>query len=602
MSRGMRTGILTGIRPLIRQLQMAAVFAGAMSIAGCATLGFEAPKSETAGPRELGVEVRPDAPPEYDVLVGLQHESHGELEQATVAFRRALAKDPDSAFIHRRLANSLIRQGNPAEALVHAKHAFELEPDDDLTRVFLGQLYRLARQFAEAEAVLLDDDGKPRSEQAAMLLYQIHLEHDSSKAIEIAQWLIELDEDSTAAYGMLANAHERMGNTEEAEKALRTALAIEPTNVRIFSQLARLAREQGDVEGQQAIFREVLANHPHHQATLMALADVQIGENDMEGAIDTLKEIQQHYPDAWRAIERLGFVYYEAERFEEAAEQFERFLASRPGNGEVTFFLGIVRRRLGDDEAAVDAFSMVPADSDHYAEARTQLAVLYERAREFDRALEELQTALAVNPTRPRELYSATLRAKAGDFDGAVAYLEGLLLKSPDDDELLYNLGVVYGEAKRTKEALVYMQRAIERNPKNASALNYVGYTWAEGGQELDRAEDYITQALGLRPDDGFITDSLGWVYYMRALPLIETGREEEAKQYIERSLKTLHRAEELTGGDPVVSEHLGDAYLLLDEKEQALENYEQAVELVPREGEQPDLMKKLEGLRRELE
>ena len=43
-------------------------------------------------------------------------------------------------------------------------------------------------------------------------------------------------------------------------------------------------------------------------------------------------------------------------------------------------------------------------------------------------------------------------------------------------------------------------------------------------------------------------------------------------------------------------------AQAALDEKEQALENYEQAVELVPREGEQPNLMKKLEGLRRELE
>lgn len=593
-----------GIRTLMRTLQMTAAIAGAMSIAGCVTVGVgnEAPKRDSAESRDLGVEVRPDAPPEYDLLVGMQQEAHGELGSATAAYQRALAKDPDSSFIHRRLANSLIRRGNPGQALVHAERAFELEPDDDRTRLFLGQLYRLARQFAEAEAVLLDVDGKPRNEQSALLLYQVYLERDASRAVEIAQWLIDRDEDSMNAYAMLAKAHERLGNPQEAEKALRTALALDPTNLRIFSQLARLAREHGDMKAQQGIFREVLANHPHHHATLMALADVQIGDNDTEGAIETLKEIQQHYPDASRAIERLGFVYYEAERFEEAAAQFERYLSSRPGDGEVTFFLGIVRRRLGDDDAAVDAFSMVSAADDHYAEARTQLAVLYERAGEFDRALEELQGALAVNPTRPRELYSATLRAKAGDFDGAVAYLEGLLLKNPDDDELLYNLGVVYGEAKRTKEALIYMQRAIDRNPKNASALNYVGYTWAEGGRELDRAEDYINRALGLRPNDGFITDSLGWVYYMRALPLIETGRKREAKEYIERALKALHRAEELTGGDPVVSEHLGDAYLLLDEKEQALENYEQAVELDPREGEQPDLMKKLEGLRREFE
>ncbi len=586
----------------MRTIQMAALIAGAVSFTSCATLDFEASDSDAVEPRDMGVEVRPDAPPEYDLLVGMQHEAHGALGKATAAYQRALEKDPDSAFIHRRLANSMIRGRDPAQALVHAERAFELEPDDDQTRLFLSQLYRLSRQFDKAEAQLLDAEGNPRGEQAAMLLYQMYLETDKPKAVVTAQWLIDRGQDSTAAYAMLAKAYEGVEQPKEAEKALRAALELDPNNVRIFSQLARLARGQGDTAAQQAIFREVLDSHPHHQATLMALADVQIGENDIEGAIETLKEIQQHYPEALRAIERLGFVYYEAERFEEAAAQFEQYLSAQPGDGEVTFFLGIVRRRLGDDTAAIDAFTMVSPDDDHYAEARTQLAVLHERAGDFSRALEELQSAIAANPTRPRELYSATLRAKSGDFDGAVAYLEGLLLKSPDDDELLYNLGVVYGEAKRTKEALVYMERAIDQNPKNASALNYVGYTWAEGGEKLDMAEDYINRALGLRPDDGFITDSLGWVYYMRALPLVETGRDTEAKEYIERSLKALHRAEELTGGDPVVSEHLGDAYLLLNEKEQALQNYEQAVELVPREGEQPNLMKKLEGLRREFE
>jgi len=146
------------------------------------------------------------------------------------------------------------------------------------------------------------------------------------------------------------------------------------------------------------------------------------------------------------------------------------------------------------------------------------------------------------------------------------------------------------------------MERAIEQNPNNANALNYVGYTWAERGDNLDQAEDYIVRALDLRPNDGFIIDSLGWVYYMRARPLFDTGRKEEAKKYLDRALKELLRAQELTGGDPVVSEHLGDAYILLDQKHQALQKYQEAVDLTPREGEQPDLLEKLEALRREIE
>ncbi len=83
---------------------------------------------------------------------------------------------------------------------------------------------------------------------------------------------------------------------------------------------------------------------------------------------------------------------------------------------------------------------------------------------------------------------------------------------------------------------------------------------------------------------------------------MFDTGRKEEAKKYIDRALEELLRAQKLTGGDPVVSEHLGDIYILLNQKRRALENYREAVELEPREGEQPDLLDKLEALQREFE
>jgi tetratricopeptide (TPR) repeat protein len=145
------------------------------------------------------------------------------------------------------------------------------------------------------------------------------------------------------------------------------------------------------------------------------------------------------------------------------------------------------------------------------------------------------------------------------------------------------------------------MQRALDENPDNASALNYVGYTWAEKGVNLDEAEAMILRAIELRPDDGYIADRLGWVYYMRARPLVASGRDREAQADIERALEELKRAEQLTGGDPVVSEHLGDTYLLLNQKELALERFEEALQMDPREGEQPHLLEKLESLQREL-
>ena len=332
------------------------------------------------------------------------------------------------------------------------------------------------------------------------------------------------------------------------------------------------------------------------------MADAQMNVDDLEGAIVTLEEVEKYHPEDVDSVVRLGFLKYEAREFSEAADRFERVLAEHPERYEVAFFLGVARRRLGEIDAAIADFERIPPEHRHYPEARTQIAALFERRGNYEKALREVEKAVAVQSTRSVQLYLATLRSKTGDFDGAVEYLENLIAEEPADDELLYNLGVVYGEADRKDEALEYMRRALELSPDNASALNYVGYTWAEQGIRLDEAEEMILRAIELRPDDGYVADSLGWVYYMRARALIDSGRASEARPLLERALAELERADELTGGDPVVSEHLGDIYLLLDQKQLALDRFEEAVRQEPREGEQPNLRDKLETLQRELQ
>jgi tetratricopeptide (TPR) repeat protein len=109
------------------------------------------------------------------------------------------------------------------------------------------------------------------------------------------------------------------------------------------------------------------------------------------------------------------------------------------------------------------------------------------------------------------------------------------------------------------------MKTVIDLDPKNANALNYLGYTYADLGIRLDEAEELVREALKYKPDDGYITDSLGWVYYQRG-------------DY-ETALVHLLRAAELAPDDPVILEHVGDAYRKLDEPEKALEYYRRSLE-----------------------
>ena len=565
---------------------------------GCAGLGVGEDRAESPG-----IEVRPDAPPEYDVLVAQQHISEGRVDAAIEAYRRAADKDPDSPYLQRVLAEALARSGNLDESVGYAKRAYALEPGNPDVRNLLAQLYRVNREPDQAMAVLRDDAGDPLDSDAAAMLYQIQIDSGATEdALATAEWMLENGSEPLQAHLALANVYDTLGRHEEQEAEVRKALALDPNNPRLYSILGRTLRKRGDREGEIALYRDVLERHPNDRSLLVELADAQMDENDLEGAIVTLEEVRSRFPDDLRSRMRLAFLYYEARRFDEAVPHFEEVLLELPEEHELSFFLGVSLRRAGREDDALEVFGGVPPDHKHYAESRTQMASIHERRNEFDAAREVVRDALRVEPSRSLELYSATLQAKSGDLEGAVVYLEGLIVQEPDNDELLYNLGVVYGEGKYREEAISTMQRALALNPDNASALNYIGYTWAEKGENLDEAEEMIQRAIALRPEDGYIVDSLGWVYYMRALPLVEAGRRDEADGYIQRALEELKRADDLTGGDPVISEHLGDTYLLLDERRLAFEKFREAVELGPRDGEQPDLAEKFEALRREFE
>jgi len=73
-----------------------------------------------------------------------------------------------------------------------------------------------------------------------------------------------------------------------------------------------------------------------------------------------------------------------------------------------------------------------------------------------------------------------------------------------------------------------------------------------------------IEKANKIKPDDGYITDSLGWVHY-------KMGNYEKA-------VKILEKAAELTSFETIISDHLGDAYLKADQLNNALNTYQKAL------------------------
>ena len=98
-----------------------------------------------------------------------------------------------------------------------------------------------------------------------------------------------------------------------------------------------------------------------------------------------------------------------------------------------------------------------------------------------------------------------------------------------------------------------------------------------------------IERAVAARPDSGFITDSLGWVFY-------RLGRYEEA-------VAPMERAVELEPNDPIINDHLGDVYWMVGRYREAEFQWHRALSFDPEPEDAARIRRKLDvGLGQVLE
>ena len=147
---------------------------------------------------------------------------------------------------------------------------------------------------------------------------------------------------------------------------------------------------------------------------------------------------------------------------------------------------------------------------------------------------------------------------------------------------LLYSRGIVLERAKRWPEAEKDFLRALEFEPDQPYVLNYLGYSWVDQGVNLKRALDMIHTAVRRRPNDGYIIDSLGWVYY-------RLGNYKKA-------VLELERAVQIRPEDPIINDHLGDAYWRVDRELEARFQWQRSLSLEPDAKVEADVRKKLKG------
>ena len=226
----------------------------------------------------------------------------------------------------------------------------------------------------------------------------------------------------------------------------------------------------------------------------------------------------------------LGLIYLRQGKLDESIAELEMIVTAWPEDDKSRYYLATAYEEKGDRKKAFEHFDAIQAGTEYYSNARIHIAYILEEEEKHDQAIEVLEKAIELEQNKV-DLYLmlASVFENKKAYEKALAVLDQGLKKDQKNVELIFRQGVVLDKMGEKTRSLDRMSTIIEINPNHADALNYIGYTYAEQGIRLDEAMSLIEKALKIKPDSGYIIDSLGWVYFQK-------GMYDEALKYLEQA------------------------------------------------------------------
>jgi len=547
----------------------------ALLLAGCQA---KVQQSQFQPPQSQPVEETAEEP-DYSCayfyfLWGRQAELAMQFSEALDAYEKALICDPDADYIIRKIPVLLLRLERGDEAVSLLKSYLKKKPADAgirmlLARVFIG----LARYDEAAEQYRAIHRQEPEEITALMLLSELYLNQDKlPEAEKTLQEVMRVDSESYPAHVLLGRIYLSNRQLDQSLAAYDKALELNWSS-ELLLEKSEVYRLQERYEEMNAIYREILKDDPGNERVSLSLINSLLLLNQEEQALAELERFKAESDHSNRADLSMARFYVRMKKYEQAIDLLRSSL-SKNSAPDTRYLLAVVLTQTKQYEKALGELQLIGKDTEEYENAvGLQVRILRIMDR-TEQAIELLERVVQDEETRSPDMYVmlAALYQLQDNTELGRSTFDRAMSAFPGDEQLLYEYGLFLDTAGKQDEALTVMQEVIKRQPEHGEALNYVGYSWADRSMNLDQALEYIRRAVELKPENGYVRDSLGWVFY-------RLGRYEEARQALEEAVR-------LSEEDPTIFEHLGDVYFALGRKEEGLAAYRKALSLLEEGGD----------------
>lgn len=492
-------------------------------LAACVSTPYPKPASETTIDEHQNFSDKasyPLSPKAYQYFLhARQLESSGQIAEAVDALRLAIAHDSHSAYLHIQLAHQLISLNQLSAADTHLRQAIKLDPEDPLPHFMLGELAFFASNFEYAsdhylKATTLDPLSSLTASRLADVLF---MTEGLPATVRFYEQRLSADPLNIHSLIMLSRLYPLAGRNIDTVEVLVRLLELDAEYARPVDRLGEWYIRSQQPEIGIELLLEIESKLPPLPIISLVLGKLHLAAAHEEEAARHFHQARAF--DVWddRNALQVGFAYLEARFAEKAAEHFRSTFESG-GNRMSLYLWGHALLQAKNYEAAISVYSQLEAeDGEYHLFARVDTAQCLYLMKKRRQAEETIKHLIAEFGASSRiYMLAAEYFEKTGRANFAIKILKEGLKELGPRSEMMYNLGMRLETAGHKKQALAVIESLHEYDPYHADALNFIGYSYSQSGTNLEQAEIMIRRAISLKPTQGYIIDSLGWVRFRR--------------------------------------------------------------------------------------
>ena len=522
------------------------------------------------------------APPSLSgtYLAGRFAGQNRDVSAAAVFFETALTLDPANPVLAERTFQLLLADGRIPEANRLAQALVRHNRSHALARLDLGIDALKKGRWDTARREFGQIQPRPLSDLTVAILtaWADAGRGDTSGALKTIDRLGGLE-----WYAVFKNYHagliaERAGRQDEATRRFEAAFKADGNALRIVEAWVRHLARVGRVDDAKKVLADFEAKVPDHPLMTALRQDLEAGRKPAPVVATPQAGAAEFLYGIGSALGREGG--------EDVAAMYLQLASWLDPTAELPLVsLAALQGQMKQYDKAIALLSRIPDSSRLRPLADIQVGRYYTLLQNYPEASKHLE---AVIQRTPKDLDAIValgdvLRADKRFAEAAQVYtraIDQIAKPQQSDWSFFYYRGIAYERTKQWPKAEADFDKALALMPDEPHVLNYLGYSWIDMGINLEKGLDLVKKAVDLKPDDGYIVDSLAWAYF-------KLGRYDEAVTELERAVL-------LKPDDPVINDHLGDAYWKVGRKLEATFQWHHALDFKPEADDKEKIEKKL--------